>query len=126
MVDDQSLAEKVFRQPVKICAVDSYTETDEDKKSCGAASILEEFWKNIKDAEIDDIVVPLAKTSEEAERGWSEPGEFLWVDGAHEYEMVMLDFELWFPHLIDGGITAFHDTVVEPGPKRVVKEFIFN
>ncbi|MFC1943357.1 class I SAM-dependent methyltransferase [Chloroflexota bacterium] len=111
---------------VKIYAVDPFVETDEYKKSCGAASILEEFRKNIKDADIDDIVVPIAKTSEDAESGWSEPVELLWVDGAHECEMVKLDFELWFPHLIDDGIIAFHDTIVETGPRRVVKEFIFN
>jgi hypothetical protein len=82
--------------------------------------------RNIKNAEVDDIVIPIVKTSEEAERNWKELIEFLWIDGAHEYDLVKLDFEKWVPHLIEGGIIAFHDTTgwLWPGPKRVVEEEI--
>jgi len=41
--------------------------------------------------------------------------------------MVKLDFDLWFPHLIEGGIIAFHDTFFHPmeGPRKVVIENIY-
>lgn len=39
--------------------------------------------------------------------------------------MVKLDFELWYPKLIDGGIMAFHDTTWWTGPKKLVKEKIY-
>ncbi len=35
------------------------------------------------------------------------------------------DFELWFPKLINKGIIAFHATVAWPGPKKVVKKYIY-
>ncbi|MCK4732856.1 MAG: hypothetical protein KAT65_10415, partial [Methanophagales archaeon] len=40
-----------------------------------------------------------------------------------------LDFELWYPHLIEGGIIAFHDSAPWSGwegPIKVVQEKIYN
>jgi hypothetical protein len=36
-----------------------------------------------------------------------------------------LDFHLWEPHVIEGGIVAMHDTIRKKGPKRVLWESIF-
>jgi MMP 1-O-methyltransferase len=44
------------------------------------------------------------------------------IDGAHEYEFVKEDYDLWFPKIINGGIVAFHDTISWPGPKKVVAD----
>ena len=44
------------------------------------------------------------------------------LDGAHEYEAVKLDLELWFPKVIDHGVMAFHDTVAWEGPKKVTAQ----
>lgn len=74
---------------------------------------------------IDDIVVPIVKTSEDAESAWNgQPVELLWIDGSHEYEFVCLDYKLWEPYLIEGGIIAFHDTL-GGGPKGVVDKYIY-
>ena len=67
-------------------------------------------------------MIPTVKTSEEAAWNFSEPVELVFIDGSHEYELVRLDFELWFPKLISGGIIALHDTVGFPGPRKVVAE----
>lgn len=85
----------------------------------------DEFKRNIKNAELNDIVIPVVKTSEEATKDFTEPVEFIFIDGDHEYENVKQDFELWFHKLIDGGIIAFHDSLAWPGPRKVVKKYIY-
>jgi len=109
---------------VKIYAIDPHFGSSEHKKWYGKCWTYEEFKKNIKNAEIDDIVVPIVKISKDAAKDFNEPVEFIFIDGAHEYELVKLDFKLWFPKLINGGIMAFHDTFKWPGPKKVVEKFV--
>jgi predicted O-methyltransferase YrrM len=88
------------------------------------------FRENIKQAQVDDIVIPLVMKSEEAARGWTEPIFLLWIDGAHDYENVKLDFTLWEPHLISGGIISFHDAFYSFGcPWRTlhgIKKIVIN
>jgi predicted O-methyltransferase YrrM len=109
---------------VKIYAIDPHTGASQ--KRHGEVGTLTEFKKNIKRANVEDVVVPVVKTSEKAGRDWdAKPIELLWIDGDHEYEMVKLDFDLWSPYLIEGGTIAFHDTIGWPGPERVVKEKIY-
>ena len=86
---------------------------------------FEEFKSNIKVAKVNDIIIPIIKTSEEAAKTFEEPVEFVFIDGAHEYEMVKLDFLSWFPKLLEGGIIALHDTTGWQGPKKVAKEFVY-
>lgn len=118
----------------KVYAIDPHTgSSDCGKAHSGKSHTFEEFEKNIRSAGVDDIVVPIVKTSEEASKGWSKPVEFLFIDGAHEYEFVAKDFLLWFPQLIEGGTIALDDTTAclrgrlggFAGPKMVVDRFIF-
>jgi predicted O-methyltransferase YrrM len=44
--------------------------------------------------------------------------DFLFVDGDHEYEGVVKDYELYAPLVRPGGLIAFHDIV--PGDEEVV------
>jgi Methyltransferase domain len=64
-------------------------------------------------------------TSAQAVEGWSHPVRMLWIDGDHRYDAVKLDFSLWEPHPVEGGILAMHDTIRKQGPKRVLWEDIF-
>ncbi len=110
---------------VKIYAVDPHTGSSEHQKMYGKVWTFEEFKKNILKAEVDDIVVPLVRTSEDAARNFHEPVELIFIDGAHEYEYVKLDFDTWFPLVIDGGMMAFHDSTSAQGPKRVVADLVY-
>jgi len=110
---------------VKIYAIDPHTGSLIHRQMYGEVWTFEEFKKNIKAANVDDIVVPIVKTSEEAEKDWNDlPVEFIWIDGDHEYKAVKLDFDKWSPHLIKGGTIAFHDTTFS-GPKKVVIDNIY-
>ena len=111
---------------IKIYAIDPHTGSPELKKMYGKIRSFEEFKDNIKNMEVDDIVVPIIKTSEAAAKNFDEPVELIFIDGSHEYEIVKLDFELWFPKLINGGIMAFHDTnIPDNGPRKVIEESVY-
>ncbi|MBI2558015.1 class I SAM-dependent methyltransferase [Candidatus Woesearchaeota archaeon] len=109
---------------VKIYAIDPHTGSSEHKEAYGKVWTFNNFKKNINKANVEDIVVPILKYSDKAAKTFNKPVELIFIDGSHEYDLVKLDFELWFPKVIDGGIIAFHDTVGWEGPKRLVKEII--
>jgi predicted O-methyltransferase YrrM len=83
------------------------------------------FLANIEAAGVASHVVPLIMTSEAAAKDWREPVRLLWIDGDHRYEPTRLDFTLWEPHVVCGGIIAMHDTIRKQGPKRVLWERVF-
>lgn len=52
--------------------------------------------------------------------------DFVYIDGAHDYESVMTDLVSWWPNLSDQGILAGHDWDEKPnhaGVKQAVTEF---
>lgn len=67
-----------------------------------------------------------------AVRNWSDPIDFLLIDGNHSYDACLADFLSWSSYLIVGGRIAFHDarvfpgswTTPETGSVRVVNEFV--
>jgi predicted O-methyltransferase YrrM len=84
-----------------------------------------EFLNNIKRAGVENQVVPMIMTSAAAAKNWDKPVRLLWIDGDHRYEPSKLDFTLWEPHVVAGGIIAMHDTIRKKGPKRVLWEKVF-
>lgn len=55
------------------------------------------------------FVVSLPSTA--AARAWNQRDiGLLWIDGDHRYEAVRQDLEAWYPHVVDGGVIALHDT----------------
>lgn len=91
------------------------------------SSTYVDFVKNVSRAGVAHRIVPFVMTSEEANKrfDWLRC-DLLFIDGDHRYECVKLDFELWVPRLVVGGILVMHD-VNNPeysGPHRVWKEFV--
>jgi predicted O-methyltransferase YrrM len=84
-----------------------------------------DFKTNLERAGIADLVRPVASLSQEAADGFDEPIELLFVDGSHEYDLVLEDFEKWVPKVVDGGWIAFHDTTWTKGPRKVVGQGIY-
>jgi len=89
----------------------------------GETNTYPAFINNLTKAGVQDIVVPLVKTSAEAVKRWREGIGLLWIDATHEYEDVKRDFLSWEPHLLPGARVAFHDCD-QAGPAQVVKEYI--
>jgi MMP 1-O-methyltransferase len=84
-----------------------------------------DFKTNVERAGIEDLVRPIASLSQAAADGFDEPIELLFVDGSHEYDLVLEDFEQWVPKVVDGGWIAFHDTTWTKGPRKVVGQGIY-
>jgi len=70
-------------------------------------------------------VRPIASLSQPAADDFHEPIALLFVDGSHEYDLVLEDFEKWIPKVVDGGWVAFHDTTWTEGPRKVVGHGIY-
>ncbi|MBI5873354.1 MAG: class I SAM-dependent methyltransferase [Candidatus Omnitrophica bacterium] len=80
-------------------------------------AVKEVFLKNITSARMEDHIIPVFKTSEEAVKDFSGPIRLLFIDGCHEYEFVKRDIMLWKDRLIDGGIIALHDYLPKDAPQ---------
>ena len=61
--------------------------------------------------DIANLVTPIVKFSYDALEDIPHPFDLLFIDGAHEYEAVKNDFDMWSTMLKEGGIIAFHDSV---------------
>jgi tetratricopeptide (TPR) repeat protein/GT2 family glycosyltransferase len=56
---------------------------------------------------------------------WSTPIVLLFVDGLHDYEHVLADFRHFAPHVVPGGLIAFHDYFEHcPGVKQCINELL--
>lgn len=109
----------------KVHAVDPHTGSPEHSKAFGVVWTFDEFRRNIENAGMTEMVVPHVDFSDSAARKFDEPVEFIFIDGLHEYEGVKLDFDSWFPKVIEHGTMAFHDTTGWPGVLKVMKEDVF-
>ncbi len=106
----------------KVHSIDSHSGS-KAHISEGETNTYPVFINNLTKAGVQDIVVPLVKTSAEALKRWREGIGLLWIDATHEYEDVKRDFLSWEPYLLPGARVAFHDCD-QVGPAQVVKEYI--
>jgi MMP 1-O-methyltransferase len=109
----------------KIIAIDPHLGSPEHQRQDPNINTLADFKNNITVAGLIEAVDLKVMTSKEAAASFTLPVEFCFIDGAHEYESVKEDYDLWFPKIINNGFIAFHDTISWPGPKKVVEENIF-
>ncbi len=110
---------------IKVYAIDPHVGSREHNDP-GGVWTFPEFQNNVRSASIEELVVPIVKPSHEAALQWEgRPVEFLWIDGAHEYDAVMLDYQSWEPFLMDGGTIAFHDTMLGSAPKKIVNRHLY-
>jgi predicted O-methyltransferase YrrM len=68
------------------------------------------LYENLSRMRLGEIVAIVSLPSQSAARAW--PGEsigLLWIDGDHNYPAVLADVDAGYPHVVHGGIIAFHD-----------------
>jgi len=80
----------------------------------GRLDTLPHFRRTIARAGLDDSVVAVVGESPVVARWWKTPLAFLFIDGGHGVEPARLDYELWTPHVVPGGILAIHDVFPDP------------
>ena len=109
----------------RVYAIDPHTAQSDNLATQSSVPTFAEFAANVQRAGVADLVVPLVMTSAAAARDFDHPVELVFIDGAHDYASVALDFDLWFPRVVEGGTIAFHDTVAWEGPRMLVAERVF-
>jgi len=72
------------------------------------------FLETLDKAGLRDNVVPIVSTSLEASEVWSEPLAMVFVDGGHSDQAANNDYDVWHPHIIQGGLLAIHDVFPNP------------
>jgi hypothetical protein len=98
-------------------------ETDPDLSESGTS--FDDFEASLIGAGLRERVEAHRMPSRDVAVNWDRPIRLLWIDGDHTYRGAKLDFDLFTPFLIEGGIVAFHDTLHEfEGPIRVFVENI--
>jgi len=72
-----------------------------------------EFRRNIANAGLNEIVVPVVAGSAAAARHWQTPLSMLFIDGGHSLDAALNDYRCWAGHLQRGGILAIHDVYLD-------------
>lgn len=86
---------------------------------------FEDFRRNIEERGLARYVQPLRGQSVDIAKRWRRPIHFLFIDGSHQYEDVLHDFQAFFPYVVPNGVVALHDVVETwPGPLRAWHEVV--
>lgn len=104
-----------------VYAVDPHEGVLEHDLWLSGQSSLDAFLSNIRQNDVNHLVVPVVRRSELLAPEWQLPISLLWIDGDHSYEGAKRDFMLFSPFVVDGGIIAFHDATQGDLP-RVIRE----
>lgn len=72
-----------------------------------------EFRRNIANAGLNEVVVPVVAGSAAAARHWQTPLSMLFIDGGHSLDAALTDYRCWAGHLQRGGILAIHDVYLD-------------
>jgi predicted O-methyltransferase YrrM len=89
-------------------------------------SAFQTFENNMRTYGVDGSITVIADVSHSAVTQFSGDIDFLFIDGNHDYNAVLKDYEQWSPLIKKGGYIAFHDVGAchTFGPKQVVERFI--
>lgn len=72
------------------------------------------FRRTLREAGLEDTVIPLVAPSEVAARGGLGPFSFVFIDGGHGREPAYADYRAWAPKLVQRGLLAIHDVFPDP------------
>ncbi|EOR94513.1 glycosyl transferase, group 2 family protein domain protein [Arcticibacter svalbardensis MN12-7] len=94
---------------IKVYAIDLHTGIlgSVDQGLHQFAPSLPFFKRNIEEAKLADIVIPIVSESKNVK--WELPISFLLIDGLHDYLNVSNDFTQFAASVQIGGYVAFHD-----------------
>ena len=82
------------------------------------------FEQHLATTNVAQRVHPIVAPSHEAAKGWSEPIDFLFIDGWHSYEAVIEDGHDWIQHLSDQGVVVFDDATRYPDVRQAIDDLV--
>ncbi len=71
------------------------------------------FRRTLRQAGLEDAVVPIVAGSEQAARYWNTALSMLFIDGGHSLDAALGDYRRWVGHLQRNGILAIHDVFAD-------------
>jgi predicted O-methyltransferase YrrM len=75
----------------------------------GQPDYFSDFKANMLHCGLESYVNPIPGPSTVIAQTWRRQIDFLFIDGAHDYEGVVADIAGFFPYVIPGGLVAMHD-----------------
>ena len=93
---------------------EEYFDSDLYDDRTGGINTLPLFRETLKQAGLEETVVPIVSTSAVAGRMWQTGLAMVFIDGGHSFEAAHTDFITWSPHLIPGGYLVIHDIFFNP------------
>jgi predicted O-methyltransferase YrrM len=108
----------------RLTAVDPF----DDPRWGGGPESLEKFTANIEAAGVASRIDLFRGISSEASAQWDgTPVGLLWVDGAHDLESTLADFDGWLPYMAPGSEIYVHDAFSAIGTtKAIMKRFFWS
>jgi len=111
------LAEKIIdsKKDITFYTVDTWQGSPESATQRGIVNahggdLFPAFWRNMTQAGVQDAVIPLQMTSEEASQVFEDDRlAFVFIDGSHTYSAVTGDLRMWYPKIKIGGFIGGHD-----------------
>jgi predicted O-methyltransferase YrrM len=81
---------------------------------------LSDFSTKLQRCGLSKYVTSVDGRSSEIAKTWRKPIDRLFIDGSHDYEDVLADFQSFSPCVKPGGVVAFHDVIdTWPGVLKV-------
>lgn len=106
-----------------VFTIDTFNGNETDFSGENRRSFLKVWRNNIKSNGLLEYVTPLVGFSNKVAKTWSGPIHLLFIDGSHQHEDVLADFNNFYPYVVPGGIIALHDVEPRhPGPLRIWNE----
>lgn len=72
------------------------------------------FRTTMRNAKLDDTVVPIVSSSAVASKHWATPLGMVFIDGGHSEQAAQTDYRSWSTFIKPGGILAIHDIFPNP------------
>jgi len=91
-----------------------YFDPDLLDPATGRVDTFSRFRRTLREADLQDTVVPIVARTEVAARGWATPLGLVFIDGGHTFEAAYTDYVSWAPHLVPGGVLLIHDIFPNP------------
>ena len=80
----------------------------------GGIDTLPHFRKTMRDAGLEDVVIPVATSARHFARVWQQPLGMVFIDGGHAMDTALADYRAWAGHVARGGLLAIHDVFPDP------------
>lgn len=80
----------------------------------GRIDSLPELRRNLEQAGLENIVVPVVGESGTVAKHWAGHLSMLFIDGGHGSDPAHTDYEEWTPKVAAGGFLAIHDVFSDP------------